>query len=147
MTPMTRLLLVATFATILPFTGCEQASDEGGNDSSPVAEEQKAPDLGRPLGTMNIEGSNLQVHGKGVFRAGARLELTIQLVDGATPSSIHAWVGPRSGKDVEKIRADGDDRSWRVNVDVPGTVTDTTMLWIEVEGKDGKQDSRGIRMR
>ncbi|MDG2424681.1 MAG: hypothetical protein P8M22_11960 [Phycisphaerales bacterium] len=143
----TRTLLATGFAAMLAITGCEKGSDDGPSNTTESAAEKKAPDLGRSLGTMTIEGSTLQVHGKGEFRAEGTLELNIELTDGPEPSAVHAWVGPRSAKDVEKVRADAHDNNYHVNVKVPGTVTDTTVLWIEVESKDGKVDSRSIRMR
>ena len=145
----TRILLVFGITSILALSGCEKGTDGGDSDKPETATEKakEAKAMGRPLGSMTIEGSTLQVKGKGDFHAGAELEIYIELTDGPAPSHIHAWVGPRSGEGVEKVRAHADGDHYHVNVKVPGTVTDRTMLWIEVESSDGKSDSRSIRMR
>lgn len=145
----TRILLVCGITSILTLSGCEKGTDGGDSDKTETAAEkaQEAKSLGKSLGSMTIEGSTLEVRGKGDFHAGAEIELNIVLTGGSEPSHIHAWVGPRSGEGVEKVRAHADGDHYHVNVKVPGTVTDRTMLWIEVESSDGKSDSRSIRMR
>lgn len=145
----TRLLLVFGITSTLALSGCEKGTD-GGDAGKPETAAEKAKEakaMGRPLGSMSIEGSTLEVRGKGDFHAGAEIEINIDLTDGPAPSHIHAWVGPRSGDDVKKVRAESDGTHYHVKVMVPGTVTDRTMLWIEVENADGKTDSRSIRMR
>ncbi|MEE2907978.1 MAG: hypothetical protein VX527_09130, partial [Planctomycetota bacterium] len=145
----TRLLTTFAMTLSLACTGCDKGTDEANSGNSETAAEkaQEAKSLGKSLGSMTIEGSTLEVRGKGDFHAGAEIELNIVLTGGSEPSHIHAWVGPRSGEGVEKVRAHADGDHYHVNVKVPGTVTDRTMLWIEVESSDGKSDSRSIRMR
>ncbi len=146
------IVLISTGAAI---TGCEQSSStssDGDSDTATAsgsassdAQETRAPDV-RSMGSVTIGGTTLAISGTGAWRANGKLFLNIDKTNGPLPESLRLWVGQRSGEGSMKVRADAHDDHFHAEVEIPGTVTSTTMLWVEAEDADGQRDSRGIRL-
>ena len=148
----TRLLTTFAMTLSLACTGCDKGSDgtdagsSGNEASSSEKTENGHHEKSRPLGKMTIGKTTLEVSGTGEFRANATLHLNIDKTEGPMPAALRVWIGQRSGEGAVKVLATGHDNHYHVDVEVPGTVTNTTMLWVEVQDDSDKRESKGIRM-
>ena len=149
----TRLSGVMLITSAAIIAGCDRtSSDSNASSMTPAATaenapagEKRAPDV-RSMGSITIGETTLAVSGTGAWRADGTLNLNIDKTSGPLPQTLRIWAGERSGEGSMKVRADAHDDHFHAQVKIPGTVTSTTLLWVEIEDADGNRDSRGIRM-
>ncbi len=121
----------------------DHADDDGhahGDDDAHDHADDDTQDDGhaatRPLGTVVIAGTTLEVSAGGEIEPKAELNVNIKHIDGPVPVEIRFWIGNEAGDGSMKSKT---DPSGHGHGEVPATVNADTALWIEIETSSGER--------
>ncbi len=136
-------------ALALSATLCIAAGIAGAQDAAAPAPETKEAkvdhhndpnikkaDLGTTtIGTLKIE----KITQEGAVKAGAEGAFDIIIGEGATPpKAMRAWIGVASAEGSVKTKLESEpDRHYHSHVEVPKTLPEGSMYWLEVEPETG----------
>ena len=168
MNDLTRLIAVSSLASCLALAlpGCSESespnpashtADDGhdhdheGHDHGPgehAEHDHDDHDHGetRSLGTMDVEGTVLDVSMSGDLEPNAEIHVDLVHTGGPAPAAIRLWIGDEAGTGALKSKADGHDDHFHGQADAPGDITGAA-LWIEVEAANGTRTSASVPLR
>ena len=64
-------------------------------------------------------------------------------VTGGDVQAVRIWVGPEDASGVMVVRGEVEHDYYHHHVDIPSSVTEDTLLWIEIEAPDGTTHTGG----
>ncbi len=144
--------LIVFVAVVL---GCEKkpeappssaTTDSAKAPSKPATSKSDAPPPGGhhgaaiELGNTTIGGFSVRAsRDEGEIKPGGDSPIDIW-VDGGlgNAAAVRFWIGTQDAKGSIKAKADVEDGHWHTHAEVPNPLPPDSMLWVEIEGKDGK---------
>lgn len=90
------------------------------------------------LGTITIDGFEMEVIQEGRVVAGQEATFEITINGNKEPKAVRVWIGIESGRGSRKGKAHKHDDKMEVHADVPDPMPEGSRLWIEVENNDKK---------
>lgn len=117
-------------------------ADDDGHDHSDH-DDHGHGDGGTSLGAVTIGGTTLEVSVGGEPHPNETLHVDLAHTAGPLPGSVRVWFGEKSGVGSMKGKGMGHNGSYHADAEVPGKVTPSMKLWIEVE-HDGKRSSGSL---
>ncbi len=161
MNELTKLIIVSGFVGVLSITGC--GKDSAPKDSSAHADHNHAgeddnhdhdhadtykDDDGhaptRPLGSVVIAGTTLEVSAGGQINPGAELNVNIKHIDGPIPAEIRLWIGNPAGDGAMRSKTEHSGGNYHAHAEMPAVINDDTALWIEIETTSGERVSSSV---
>ncbi|GIW74933.1 MAG: hypothetical protein KatS3mg103_1455 [Phycisphaerales bacterium] len=100
----------------------------------------------RPLGTVAVLGTTLEVVAQGQAQPGAVVHLDIRRADGPEPAAVRVWIGDRSATGAIKRRAVGGSGAYHADVTTPDPLPEGSALWIEVQDAQGDRHAEPIAL-
>jgi hypothetical protein len=93
------------------------------------------------LGEATVDGMKVRAsRDEGEIKPGGDSPIDIW-VDGGlgNAAAVRFWIGTQDAKGSIKAKAAVEDGHWHTHGEVPNPIPPGSMLWVEIEGKDGKQ--------
>jgi hypothetical protein len=156
---MIRISIIVSIAVALVSFGCEKKEDKpsnagtaqpSGSAAKPTAKPESAasaPAKGPGHGGGVIELGETTVGGmkvrasrdEGEIKAGGDSPIDIW-VDGGlgNAAGVRFWIGTQDARGSIKAKAAVEDGHWHTHGEVPNPIPPDSKLWVEIEGKDGK---------
>ncbi len=161
MKELTKLLIVSSLAGVLSITGCNKDSapknpsthadhdhaggdDDHDHDHTDAYKDDDGHAPTRPLGSIVIAGTTLEVSAGGELNPGAELNVNIKHIDGPVPAEIRLWIGNKAGDGAMKSKTDHSGGNYHAHAEMPAVINDDTALWIEIETTSGQRISSSV---
>jgi hypothetical protein len=106
--------------------------------ANPDHDHSTAAPTTQSLGTVTIDGFEMEIIQDGKVEAGKEATFEIRLTGDKEPKAIRVWIGIESGRGSAKGKAHKHDEKMEVHADVPDPIPADAKLWIEVETAAGK---------
>ena len=154
---MTRHAIILSLALGLVSFGCEKKQEKPSNagtaqPASTTAKPAAKPDAAAPapsgghhgavieLGETTVNGMKVRAsRDEGEIKAGGDSPIDIWLDGGlGNAVAVRFWIGTQDAKGSIKAKAAVEDGHWHTHGEVPNPIPPDSKLWVEIEGKDGK---------
>lgn len=107
-----------------------------------LAQHKHGPDEKHKLGKKPIGDVTVSVIVIGEVEAGKPVQFDIKLYDvKAEPKAIRVWIGTEDGKGSTKAEGKKETTTYKGKVDVPSSIPQGAMLWVELETAEGTKSN------